>query len=114
MRIHIVIRYVALALLLNSVFMFLSAVISLIYKDNALLPLLYSGLVTALFGLFPLIFVPSTDSITNKEGLLIVVLSWLIACLAGSLPYILWGVGLHLPTPGSKVYPDLLLPVQPY
>ena len=91
MRIHIVIRYVALALLLNSVFMFLSAGLSVIYNENAFLPLLYSGLVTALFGLFPLIFVPPTDRITNKEGLLIVVLSWLIACLAGSLPYMLWG-----------------------
>ena len=91
MRLHIVLRYVALALLLNAVFLFLSAIISLVSGDDAFFPLLYSGLVTLLFGLFPLVFVPATTHITNKEGLLIVVLSWLLSCLVGSLPYMLWG-----------------------
>ncbi|MBN2423688.1 MAG: TrkH family potassium uptake protein [Calditrichaceae bacterium] len=91
MRLHIVLRYVALALLLNAVFLFLSAIISLVSGDDAFFPLLYSGLVTLLFGLFPLVFVPATTHITNKEGLLIVVLSWLLSCLVGSLPYLLWG-----------------------
>lgn len=91
MRIHIVLRYVALALLLNACFMFISAMVSLFYDDGAFLQLMYSALVTAAFGLFPLLFVPPTDRITNKEGLLIVVLSWLISCLTGALPYMLWG-----------------------
>jgi trk system potassium uptake protein TrkH len=91
MRFHVVLRYVALSLLLNAIFMFISAIISAFQNDGALLPLLYSGLVTTLFGLFPLIFVPGTSQITNKEGLLIVVMSWLISCLVGALPYILWG-----------------------
>ena len=55
------------------------------------MPLLYSALIISLFAVFPLIFVPSTSHITNKEGLLIVVLSWFISCLSGSLPYILYG-----------------------
>ncbi len=91
MRFHIVIRYVALALLLNSLFMSISCVISFFYSDKAFMVLLYSALVTALFGLFPLIFVPPTSTITNKEGLLIVVLSWFLSCLVGTLPYILYG-----------------------
>ncbi len=91
MRIHVVLRYVSLALLLNAFFMFLSAGLSLIFHDGAFLPLFYSGLVSALIGVFSLIFVPSTDHITNKEGLSIVVLSWLAACLFGVMPYILWG-----------------------
>ncbi|MBN1541130.1 TrkH family potassium uptake protein [candidate division KSB1 bacterium] len=91
MRIGVVLRYVALALFLNAFFMFLSAGLSLFYKDAAFLPLLYSGIVATLLGCFLLIFVPSTDNITNKEGLLIVVLSWLSSCLIGVLPYILWG-----------------------
>ena len=91
MRFHIVIRYVALALLLNSLFMSISCVISVFNSDIAFMPLLYSALVTALFGIFPLIFVPATTNITNKEGLLIVVLSWFLSCLAGTLPYILYG-----------------------
>ncbi len=91
MRFHIVLRYVALALLLNALFLGISAAISYFNGDDAFMPLLYSGLVTALFGIFPLIFVPPASNITNKEGLLIVVLSWLLSCLVGTLPYILWG-----------------------
>jgi trk system potassium uptake protein TrkH len=91
MRFHIVIRYVVLALLLNSLFMSISCVISVFNSDIAFMPLLYSALVTALFGFFPLIFVPATTNITNKEGLLIVVLSWFLSCLVGTLPYILYG-----------------------
>lgn len=91
MRFYIVLRYVALALLLNALFMAISALISAVNGQNDLLPLLYSALVTALFGLFPLLFVPPTTNISNKEGLLIVVLSWFLSCLAGALPYILYG-----------------------
>jgi len=86
MRFHIVLRYVALALLLNALFLGISAAISYFNGDKAMMPLLYSGLVTALFAIFPLIFVPPASNITNKEGLLIVVLSWLLSCLVGALP----------------------------
>ena len=89
MRFHIVLRYVALALLLNALFMGISCLISVWERDGAFMPLLYSALIISLFAVFPLIFVPSTSHITNKEGLLIVVLSWFISCLSGSLPYIL-------------------------
>ncbi len=94
MRFHVVIRYIALALLLNSLFMIISGVISAVNNDGGMIPLFYSGLVTALFGVFPLVFVPPTEKITNKEGLLIVVLSWLLSCLVGTLPYLLWGGGV--------------------
>lgn len=91
MRFHIVSRYVALALLLNALFMGISGIISFFNSDTALMPLLYSAIVTALFGVFPLIFVPAQADINNKEGLLIVVLSWLLSCSVGSMPYILFG-----------------------
>jgi len=91
MRFHVVLRYVAFALLLNAVFLSISIVFSIISDDNALMPLLYTLLITLTFSVFPLIFVPKSSTITNKEGLLIVVISWLVSCLAGSLPYVLWG-----------------------
>jgi len=69
----------------------ISCLISVWERDAAFMPLLYSALIISLFAVFPLIFVPSTSHITNKEGLLIVVLSWFISCLSGSLPYILYG-----------------------
>jgi trk system potassium uptake protein TrkH len=71
--------------------MFLSAGISLYYGDVSTMPLLYSAFITLLFGLFPLIFVPASTNISNKEALLIVVMSWFISCLTGALPYVLYG-----------------------
>lgn len=91
MRLHVILRYVSLVLLLDAVFLFLSAGVSLIYSDTAFLPLLYSAVLSLLFGVFPAIFVPSFEDITNREGFVIVVLGWLVSCLAGVLPYLLWG-----------------------
>ncbi len=91
MRLHVVLRYVSLIFLLNAVFLFLSAIVSLIYSDSAFLPLLYSAVLSFLFGAFPTIYVPPTEDITNKEGFIIVVASWLSSCLVGVLPYILYG-----------------------
>jgi trk system potassium uptake protein TrkH len=91
MRLQIVLRYIAFALLLNALFMIISSAVSAIYADSGFMPLLYSGLVTALFGIFPLIFIPPASNISNKEGHMIVVSSWLLSCIVGMLPYIMWG-----------------------
>jgi len=91
MRPQIVIRYVGFVLLFNALFLFLSAILSGINMDSALFPLLYSAVVTALLGVFPIIFVPGPDYIHNQEGLYIVVSGWLLSCLVGALPYIMWG-----------------------
>ena len=91
MRINVVFRYVGIVFLINALFLLICSIISAINADLALRPLLYSAIVTALFGIFPLIFVPPSEFITNNEGLVIVVSSWLLSCLVGTLPYILWG-----------------------
>ena len=61
------------------------------YSDSAFMPLLYTGIMAMLFGAFPLVFVPSATDVSNKEGFTIVVSSWLLSCLLGLVPYILWG-----------------------
>ncbi|MBU2499218.1 MAG: TrkH family potassium uptake protein [Proteobacteria bacterium] len=91
MRPHIVLRYVGFVLLLNSFFLFLSCLISAISSDSGFVPLLYSAVISALFGAFPLIFVPPTTTISNKEGFIILISSWLLSCMVGIMPYILWG-----------------------
>ena len=91
MRPQIVIRYIGLVLLFNAFFLFISAAISAYRLDSALLPLLYSAVVAALLGIFPIIFVPSAYDIRSDEGLVIVVLSWLLSSMIGALPYILYG-----------------------
>ncbi|RJR17460.1 MAG: TrkH family potassium uptake protein [Desulfobacteraceae bacterium] len=91
MRPQIIIRYVGFVLLLNGCFLLVSACISAWDNDSAMLPLFYSAMVAFLFGVFPLIFVPSFTSITTREGFLIVITSWILSCLVGLMPYLLWG-----------------------
>ncbi|MBW1999206.1 MAG: TrkH family potassium uptake protein [Deltaproteobacteria bacterium] len=91
MRLHIILRYNGFVLLLNAAFLLLSALVSLIYRDGASYLLFYSSIITILFGLFLMVFVPASTDISNKEGFMIVVSSWLLSCLVGILPYVLWG-----------------------
>lgn len=73
-------------------FMFLSAVVSWLNDyDSAYYPLLLSSFITALLGTFPLLFVEKVDEISIKEGYGIVVGSWLVACIVGMFPYLIWG-----------------------
>ena len=91
MRPQIILWYTGLVLVLNSVFLFVSTIISLINFDSALFPLAYSTLVVFLFGIFPIIFVTPTGEMSNKEGLVILIMGWLLSCLFGTIPYVLWG-----------------------
>ena len=73
-------------------FMFLSAVVSWLNDyDSAYYPLLLSSFITALLGTFPLLFVERVEEISIKEGYGIVVGSWLVACIVGMFPYLIWG-----------------------
>ena len=92
MNLKVISRNTGMALLVSSLFMLLSAGISLLDGgDSALAPLLISFALTFTVGIFPFIFVRRTDSITLKDGYMIIFLSWLLSFLFGMLPYVLWG-----------------------
>lgn len=92
MRFHVVVRYVGMVMLLFAAFMLFSAGIAWWSgPDTSYYPLLLSALLTALLGAFPLIFVGRQEQITSKEGYCIVVGSWLVACIVGMFPYLMWG-----------------------
>ena len=91
MRPQIILRYLGFVLFFNAFFLIISAGISAISGDSAIYPLVFSAIVCTLFGLFLFVFVPPALDISNSEGLFIVVCSWLLSCLIGTLPYILWG-----------------------
>lgn len=92
MRVHVVIRYIGMVMQFIAAFMFLSAVVSMLNNgDSALYPLLLSSFLTSLIGFFPLIFTQKTEDIKIKEGYAIVVGSWLVACIVGTFPYVIWG-----------------------
>lgn len=93
MRLKIIARYIGVVLILNAVFMFISAGVSALYGfDNSFSPLILAGIVTLVVAMFPFIFVHKSNYDVNaKEGLMIVVLSWLFSCLFGMMPYVLYG-----------------------
>ncbi len=92
MNINYISRNVGIALVLNAAFMFLSVIVSLCYEmDDAFSPLFLSGVITLASGAFPLVFVREVGTVTLKEGFFTIVLTWLLVCVFGSLPYILWG-----------------------
>ena len=92
MRVPVVIRYVGMVLQFVALFMLASAGVSMLNGyDSAFSPLLLSSFMTSLLGIFPLFFVKKVDEITTKEGYAIVVGSWLVACIVGMFPYLIWG-----------------------
>lgn len=96
MRYKLILRMVGVSLLLESLMMFISAIVAAIYgHDASMIPLLFSGLIVGIFGAFPQIFVRfeafSKHRITTREGYYIVVGSWLLACLFGMIPYLMYG-----------------------
>ncbi|MCB2221830.1 MAG: TrkH family potassium uptake protein [Bacteroidetes bacterium] len=78
-------------MLFNGVFLFLAFVISLFHNETSMIPLLYSSLICLIFGAFPRIFIPKTEELSLYEGITIVVLAWVITCIVGMIPYIMWG-----------------------
>ena len=92
MRLQVVIRYIGMVLLVLAAFMLVSAGIAYASNiDTSYSPLVMSSLLTLLIGCFPLIFVPRTDRISTKEGFCIVVGAWVVACMVGMFPYLMWG-----------------------
>ena len=97
MRFDVVLKYVGMVMLFIASFMLLSAGISYVSgMDSAFYPLLLSGLLTALLGAFPLIFVEKKVQLSSKEGFGVVVGSWLVACVVGMFPSLIWGGEFNL------------------
>lgn len=92
MNLKAISKNVGLALLVTSLFMFISVCIS-VYDgmDSGFVPLAVGTLVTFIVGIFPFIFVKGNNNISLKDGFVIIVLSWFLAFLFGMLPYVMWG-----------------------
>ena len=92
MRVSVVIRYIGMVLQFIALFMLVSAGVSMYNNyDSAFSPLLLSSFMTLLLGIFPMFFVEKVEEISTKEGYAIVVGSWLLACVVGMFPYLIWG-----------------------
>ena len=92
MNVGVISRNVGIALISCALFMFLSALVAALDGfDSSFSPLLLSGIVTLMVGVFPLIFVRRHRDINTKEGLAILLIAWFLCCIFSMLPYVLWG-----------------------
>jgi trk system potassium uptake protein TrkH len=72
--------------------MFLAMIISVCNEgDNAYFAFFLSFFISALAGVFPLIFIPHDSYINIREVYGILIVSWATVCLFGVLPYLMWG-----------------------
>ena len=100
-------KYVASALylifLFFSLFLLIPIVVSVIYKENTILPFLISAVISLILSLFfKLISKKEKENVKNKlekindlkksEGLGIVVFAWIIAGILSSIPYLFFGL----------------------
>ena len=93
MNLRIVAWYIGVSLLLVSALMLVAAVIACYTPgDASRIPLFCSSLFAGAAGAFPLLFVRHGDHrLRFQEGNAIVVGSWLVACLFGMLPFLMYG-----------------------
>ena len=92
MNVSTIARNIGLILLLNAFFMLLCLVVSICCGfDSSFSPLLLSAIITTVVGVFPLIFTRKSGNLSNKEVIVTGVLSWIVSCVFGMLPMILWG-----------------------
>lgn len=92
MRLGVILKYIGMVLLLDSAFMLIAAIISYFNGvDSAFSPLILSFLLTAVLGIFPTVFVRKAHQINTKEGYCIVTGAWLVSCVVGMFPFLLWG-----------------------
>lgn len=92
MNLKVISRNVGFALLASALFMLLSIAVSVAEdNDSALAALIISFTITFVVGIFPFIFVRGSRNISLRDGYMIIVLAWLLSCIFGMLPYLLWG-----------------------
>ena len=73
MRAYVVMRYVGVTLVVLAGVMFLMLIYSLAVDDGAWSNFCYSGLITALTGILPILFGPRERQLSEREGYSVVV-----------------------------------------
>jgi trk system potassium uptake protein TrkH len=85
----LIFHFLGLLLLFNGGFMFLAALISLIYKDGATLQISIAGLIVLVFGGLTMLVTKSPNKEMGKrEGYIVVTFGWLIMAFSGTMPYL--------------------------
>ncbi len=76
---------------IESIFLIITSMFALIYREQGFLQYFSVGLVSGLFALFSYLKKPRSKVFFAKEGFMIVALSWLVLSLIGAIPLLLLG-----------------------
>ena len=88
----IVFRVLGLLLIIESLFLFLSTIVSIIYQEPTYFSLLIPALITMVIGLTTWFFTAKwSKQMGKKEGYLIVSLVWVVFSIFGAMPFMLSG-----------------------
>ncbi len=86
----VIFNLIGMLMLINALFMLLCVIVSLIYRENIFLPMLFSSFITAGFGAICYFGTKNAQKKLNRrDGYLIVGTGWIFLILSGSLPYFL-------------------------
>lgn len=96
MRLEVIFKILGVVLLFNAAFLFIALIIAYNNQESSLIPLLFTTLICINFGLFPMVFSGKHDALSFAEGITVVVSGWLITCVIGMLPYLMWGGEFNL------------------
>ena len=89
---RIIARVLSLVLIVEGLFMLLSAGISVLLKDGSASSFLYSAIITTVAGIISLTPLRSDEKVYgNREGYIIVTATWLIFSIFGTLPFLFSG-----------------------
>ncbi|MEX0985961.1 MAG: potassium transporter TrkG [Bacteroidales bacterium] len=85
-------RILGILLMVEGVFMWLSVLVALIYREDDVLQFLLAGAITAFTGLIAFLSTKKANLEVNKrDGYVIVTSGWLVFSLFGTLPYLFTG-----------------------
>jgi len=89
LNVKIIFQMMGFLLIFNGAFMFISALVSLLYKEHESLGIFVAGFVTILIGLLFRFTTRGFNKVVKKrEGYLVVTLGWILMSLSGTLPYL--------------------------
>jgi trk system potassium uptake protein TrkH len=88
----IIFYLMGLLLTVNGGFMFLSSLVSYIYKDGVAFEILLAGIVTIITGALIMMITKKNRKVLQKrDGFVIVTFGWIFMSLTGTLPYLFTG-----------------------
>ncbi|AEA33319.1 TrkH family potassium uptake protein [Hippea maritima] len=92
MKLKLIGRFISILLIITTLFLCVPLVFSIYYKDGASLGFLITITLNASFGSAGLLLTKNPPkSLSRKEGFILVVLSWVVISVFGSIPYVIIG-----------------------